>query len=44
MLHIRSLSKRYHDEKILSVESLQLSRGIHLFKGDNGSGKTTFPR
>ena len=42
MLEINSFSKRYHEEKILSIESLRLSPGVHLIKGDNGSGKTTF--
>jgi ABC-2 type transport system ATP-binding protein len=42
MLTVTSFSKYYREELILSVEALTLSRGIHLVKGDNGSGKTTF--
>lgn len=42
MLSVRGFLKSYHEEKILSVDSLTLQAGIHLFKGVNGSGKTTF--
>lgn len=42
MLEIRNFSKNYGDQTILIVESLTLEPGVHLIKGDNGSGKTTF--
>jgi ABC-2 type transport system ATP-binding protein len=42
MLVIQNLSKSYGDELIVSVERLELPPGVYLFKGDNGSGKTTF--
>ena len=42
MLSVTSFSKYYGEELILSMETLTLSPGIHLIKGDNGSGKTTF--
>lgn len=42
MLSVRSFAKSYYGEKILAVDSLTLSEGVHLIKGANGSGKTTF--
>lgn len=42
MLVISNFSKSYGDALILSVKSLALPPGVHLIKGDNGSGKTTF--
>jgi len=44
MLAIRSFSKSYGDELIISVDAMTFAPGIHLIKGDNGSGKTTFFR
>ena len=41
MLSIRSFTKSYHRETILSIDLLDLDAGIHFVKGENGSGKTT---
>jgi ABC-2 type transport system ATP-binding protein len=42
MLVIHNFSKSYGDELILSVDHFVCQPGVHLIKGDNGSGKTTF--
>lgn len=42
MIRIQKLKKHYGDQLILSLESLQISEGIHWVTGRNGSGKTTF--
>ena len=44
MLHIRNLQKKYGDKTILSIENLQIEKGINHLKGINGSGKTTFSK
>ncbi len=44
MLSIQNLKKSYAGHLVLQVSSLNLSAGIHWFKGANGSGKTTFFR
>lgn len=41
MLEIKSFSKSYGGDVIVSAEKLSFTHGIHLLKGDNGSGKTT---
>jgi len=41
MLVIRAFAKSYHHERIVSIEALSLGPGTYLFKGDNGTGKTT---
>ena len=42
MLIVNNFSKKYGDELILSVDRFICEPGVHLIKGDNGSGKTTF--
>ncbi len=42
MLEVSNFTKSYGDQTILTIDSLQLKPGVHLIKGDNGSGKTTF--
>lgn len=42
MVVVSGFSKSYGDKVIISVKSLVLQPGVHLVKGDNGSGKTTF--
>ncbi len=44
MLHLTGYKKKFNDHLILSVEDLRIPRGIHWFKGANGSGKSTFFR
>jgi ABC-2 type transport system ATP-binding protein len=42
MLVVHSFSKSYHAQQVLSVDALSLPAGVHLVKGGNGAGKTTF--
>jgi len=43
MINVSNLSKTYKDTTVLSIESLQLSKGeIIGLVGNNGAGKTTF--
>ena len=44
MLTVANLTKAYNGHTVLTVPSLQLTPGIHYFRGGNGSGKTTFFR
>lgn len=41
-LILKDFSKSYSGNLILSVPALDLTTGIYWFKGENGSGKTTF--
>ena len=43
MITVSNLSKTYKDTTVLSIESLELSKGeIIGLVGNNGAGKTTF--
>jgi len=42
MLTLKNFSKSYSGNLILSIPDLELTTGIYWFKGENGSGKTTF--
>jgi ABC-2 type transport system ATP-binding protein len=42
MLTLKDFSKSYSGNLILSIPHLELTTGIYWFKGENGSGKTTF--
>jgi ABC-2 type transport system ATP-binding protein len=42
LIRIDQLKKYYGNQLILSVDSLQIQKGIHWVTGRNGSGKTTF--
>ena len=44
MLKIQKFSKSYNNHPIIAVENLEITEGIHWFKGVNGSGKSTFFR
>lgn len=44
MLTVSNFSKAYNGQPVLTVPELHLSAGIHYFRGENGSGKTTFFR
>lgn len=44
MLTINNFLKSYNNHKILEVEDLEISEGIHWVKGINGSGKSTLFR
>ncbi|QHV94756.1 ABC transporter ATP-binding protein [Spirosoma endbachense] len=44
MLSVSNLTKAYNGHTVLTVPELDLSPGIHYFRGGNGSGKTTFFR
>ena len=44
MLTVTNLTKAYESRTVLTVPNLQLTPGIHYFRGGNGSGKTTFLR
>lgn len=44
MLTIEKYTKRFGSHLVLQIPRLELTPGIHWFKGDNGSGKTTFFR
>ena len=44
MIQVTNLQKSYGGHLVLQVPSLFLEKGIHWFKGANGSGKTTFFR
>ena len=41
MITVSNLSKSYGGHLVIEVSNLELSDGIHWFKGANGSGKTT---
>ena len=41
-LTLYNFSKSYSGNLILSIPDLELTTGIYWFKGENGSGKTTF--
>jgi ABC-2 type transport system ATP-binding protein len=42
MLVVNNFSKSYGAELVLSVKEFVCRPGVHLIKGENGSGKTTF--
>lgn len=42
MLTLQDFSKSYAGNLILAIPHLELTTGIYWFKGENGSGKTTF--
>lgn len=42
MISVRNFSKSYGNNLILTIPSLDLAPGIHWFRGENGSGKSTF--
>jgi ABC-2 type transport system ATP-binding protein len=42
MLTLKEFSKSYSGNLILSIPHLEFTSGIYWFKGENGSGKTTF--
>ena len=42
MLVVKNFSKRYGAELVLSADGFICRPGVHLIKGENGSGKTTF--
>jgi ABC-2 type transport system ATP-binding protein len=42
MLVVNNFSKSYGAELVLSVKRFECRPGVHLIKGENGSGKTTF--
>ncbi len=44
IISVQNLSKAYSGHLVIEVPTLQLDKGIHWFKGKNGSGKTTFFR
>jgi ABC-2 type transport system ATP-binding protein len=44
LLSVSNLTKAYNGHTVLTVPELNLSPGIHYFRGGNGSGKTTFFR
>jgi ABC-2 type transport system ATP-binding protein len=44
VLSVTNLTKAYNGVTVLTVPALQLSPGIHYFRGGNGSGKTTLFR
>jgi ABC-2 type transport system ATP-binding protein len=41
MLRVNNFEKKYNDELILKINSLELDHGIYWIKGENGSGKST---
>ena len=44
MLELTQIEKSYGGRRVLSVASMQLSKGIYWLQGANGSGKTTLLR
>jgi len=44
MLRIHNTHKKYNNEPVLDIPSLQLEKGIYWLQGINGSGKTTLLR
>jgi ABC-2 type transport system ATP-binding protein len=42
MLTLKDFTKSYSGNLIISISHLEFNAGIYWFKGENGSGKTTF--
>lgn len=42
MLQIKGFRKSYHENVILDVPDLVIGKGVIIFQGHNGSGKSTF--
>lgn len=42
MLQIKGFRKSYHESVILDVPDLVIGKGVIIFQGHNGSGKSTF--